>query len=248
MTRDISADFLEMTQYRHMGPPDQQKGRPQPPLQWPAEVGERFGLTDPRALDQGSVPLRAVIEQRRSLREFADEPLTLDELGHLLWATQGIRRVVPERATFRTVPSAGARHAFETLVLANRVDGLPAGLYRYLAIEHELVGRPSRPEFPERLTEACHGQTMVAASAATFIWVADRYRMFYRYGERGMRYLHLDAGHACQNLYLAAESIGAGTCAIGAFFDEKVNGLLGFDGFDRFVIYLAPVGKRPADR
>ena len=85
---------------------------------------------------------------------------------------------------------------------------------------------------------------MVAASAVTFIWVAVVHRMAWRYGQRGYRYLHLDAGHACQNLYLAAESVGCGVCAIAAFDDEDVSRVLGLDGEDQFAIYVATVGKK----
>jgi SagB-type dehydrogenase family enzyme len=142
------------------------------------------------------------------------------------------------------VPSAGARHAFETLLCINRVAGLPPGLYRFLALDHALIEENLEPAFADRLVEACLGQTFVKTCAATFIWVAEVYRMTYRYGERGYRYLHLDAGHVCQNLYLAAETIECGVCAIAAFEDDDVNRVLGLDGEQRFAIYLGTAGKK----
>jgi SagB-type dehydrogenase family enzyme len=144
----------------------------------------------------------------------------------------------------RTVPSAGARHAFETYLLLNNVEGLPPGLYRYLAIERRLLQLNLDPTMADQITDACWRQRMVKKSAVTFIWVAIKYRMVWRYGERGYRYLHLDAGHVCQNLYLAAEAIDCGVCAIAAFQDEELNRLLELDGEEEFAIYLATVGKK----
>jgi SagB-type dehydrogenase family enzyme len=182
------------------------------------------------------------IDRRRSVREYAAQPLPQESLSRLLWATQGIKRVMPGVATLRTVPSAGARHALETFVLANSVEGLEPGLYRYVASRHSLVARDNSPGVAQRAVKACLGQRFVESSAATFVWAAVPYRMTWRYGERGYRYLYLDAGHVCQNLYLAAESIGCGVCAIAAFDDEAMDRLVGADGFELFAIYVATVG------
>ena len=247
MSHGAGAQFIEQTKYKHAEPSDQEKGLPQPPLAWGDEGLATVELPSPDDLRFGDVSLREVVTRRTSLRTYADEPLSLDELSFLLWATQGVRKVVPGRATFRTVPSAGARHAFETHMSVQRVSGLEPGLYRYGAIDHRLIVCPAEDGLADRLAAACLGQAMVAQSAVTFVWVADRARMSWRYGERGMRYLHLDAGHVCQNLYLAAEAIGAGTCALAAFDDDAVNRLLGMDGVDRFAVYVAPVGKRKND-
>jgi len=203
-------------------------------------------LPFPEARDLGSMSLREAIETRRSFRNYTSEPLELEELSFLLWCSQGVKPESQDKFTLRTVPSAGARHAFETLLLVNRVDGLESGLYQYDAAAHGLVQWKSPADIAEQLTVACLDQPIVRNSAVTFIWVAERYRMAWRYGERGLRYLFLDAGHVCQNLYLAAESISAGACAIGAFTDEEINPLLGLDGVDHFVVYLAGVGKREA--
>jgi SagB-type dehydrogenase family enzyme len=242
----IGDEFMEKTRYRHLGPSDQERGVPPPPPQALLGGGARLSLPDPAPLPSGRFGFRESLERRRSLREYAAKPLTLRELSYLLWCTQGITRGTPQRGTFRTVPSAGARHPLETVVLANRVDGLPPGLYQFLAVDRQLATLHTGPEFADRMTVACLGQEMVHTSAAVFIWVADSYRMTWRYGERGFRYLHIDAGHVCQNLYLAAESIDAGACAIGAFRDDEVNNLLDLDGRSRFAVYLAAVGKRSA--
>jgi SagB-type dehydrogenase family enzyme len=99
-------------------------------------------------------------------------------------------------------------------------------------------------EIAEEIRMACKGQKAILNSALTFLWVATVERMTWRYGERGYRYLHLDAGHVCQNLYLSAQVIGCGSCAIAAFDDEALNQVIGVDGEEQFVIYLGTVGKR----
>ena len=238
--------FMKMTYHEHIGASDQRRGLRQPPLELGYDTSlPILDLPAPSALPEYPLDLKATIENRRSTRRYADQALTLDELSLLLWCTQGVREIVDTYATIRTVPSAGARHAFETYLLINQVDGLKAGLYRYLALDHKLVQLDTESDLADRLTKACWDQTQVKRSAVTFFWVAVPYRMTWRYGERGYRYLHLDAGHVCQNLYLSAEAIGAGVCAIAAFEDQVLNGLLELDGEESFVIYLATVGKKP---
>ncbi len=246
MTSGIGRQFMKKTQYRHMGPSDQQKGLPQPPLELtpPQSARETVDLPKPATIELGAMSLRQAIEARRSLRQYADTPLSLAELSYLLWCTQGVREITSGKATFRIVPSAGARHPFETTLLVNWVEGLDPGLYWFVASGHRLVKLEAEPGIAKRIVQAAYNQEFIAKSAVTFIWIADTVRTTWRYGERGYRYMHLDAGHVCQNLYLAAESIGAGCCAIGAFTDEAMNELLGLDGVDQFVIYMGVVGKR----
>lgn len=241
----IGQEFMEKTHYRHLAVSDQRRGLPQPPLQIPAAPTDV--LVDlPRPLDVrvDTLDMRTAIENRSSVRRYADAPLTLAELSYLLWCTQGVKRVEEGYVTMRTVPSAGARHALETCLLVNRVEGLEPGLYRFLAIEHKLIQVGLDAGLTGALTQACWGQQMVATSAVTFMWVAVAYRMTWRYGQRGYRYMHLDAGHICQNLYLAAEPIRCGVCAIAAFSDEDMSRILGIDGQEQFVIYVATVGKK----
>jgi SagB-type dehydrogenase family enzyme len=243
--KQFFADFLDQTSYPKISEAPQQLGAPQPPLEmpWPAEAA-LVVLPAPADLKIPAADLRKMIEQRRSLRKYLMQTLTLEELAYLLWLTQGVKRITGRPATLRTVPSAGARHAFETFLLVNRVDGLEPGLYRYIATKHALLKLDTPEDIAARFTEACHEQEHVMQSAVTFCWMAVTERMTYRYVERSLRYLHLDAGHVCQNLYLAAESIGCGVCAIAAFDDEKINRIVGADGVEHFVIYLGTVGKR----
>jgi SagB-type dehydrogenase family enzyme len=237
-------EFMEKTRYLYIGKSDQQKGLPQPPLELPPDPRARtISLPRPESLDIPPLDLRAAIERRRSVRSYLKKPITLEELSFLLWCTQGVQQVHGTQVTFRTVPSAGARHAFETYLLANDVEELGPGLYRYLALTHRLQQVNTDPALAHRITSACFGQQFILRSGVVFIWTAVPYRMTWRYGERGYRDLHLDAGHVCQNLYLAAEAVGCGTCAIAAFDDDMMNGILGINGSDQFTIYLATVGK-----
>jgi len=240
---DTGKTFMEKTKYQNMENAPQQLGEPQPSLEAPVDTEERIPLPDPAGLAFGDVPLIDTINQRRSLRRYRDIPVTLDELSYLLWCCQGVQKQ-GEKRTIRTVPSAGARHAFETYALVNRVEGLESGLYRYMALSGTLAPVNLNEGIAESLTNACLGQGMVLSAAATFFWVPEVERMYYRYGERGYRYLHLDAGHACQNLYLAAESVGCGACGIAAFNDDTLNAVLGLDGVKEFAVYACAVGKR----
>jgi len=244
----IGKEFMRQT--GPLGPREptaQEKGLPQPPLELPYDPqAPLIDLPDPLSTEIQPRDLRSVIAERRSLRKYAGEPISLAELSFLLWASQGVKKVTTRPVTFRTVPSAGARHAFETLLLINQVEGLQPGLYRYAAIEHALVRLDMPEDINWLITHACYEQSQVRTSAVTFIWVAVLERMEYRYGQRGYRYLHLDAGHICQNLYLAAEVIRCGVCAIAAFHDDELNGVLGLDGEEQFTVYLGSLGRQPA--
>lgn len=245
--KTIGQEFMRETQYQNMGPSSQSQGLPQPPLELPYDVTQRpVDLPAPADLAPEPVDLRALIEQRSTIRNYARTPLSLPELSYLLWCTQGVKSIHESLATSRTVPSAGARHAFETYLLANNVEGLDLGVYRFLASTHRLLRLElgDSPDITARLTRACLNQEQVARSAATFFWVAVVERMAWRYGERSYRYLHLDAGHVCQNLYLAAQGIGCGVCAMAAYDDVILNAVLELDGENEFVIYMATVGKR----
>jgi SagB-type dehydrogenase family enzyme len=233
------------TQHRYMPSSAQSRGEPQPPLELPYDSGQRlFELPPPDTLALEPVDLRTIIEQRRTVRNYTDEALSIAELSHLLWCTQGVQDVRGSYATVRTVPSAGARHAFETYLLVNAVDDIKHGIYRYLASAHQLTQLPLGENWTRRITQACMNQEQVARSAVTFMWVAVAERMCWRYGERGYRYMLLDAGHVCQNLYLAAEVIGCGVCAIAAYNDVALNRELELDGEELFVIYVASLGKK----
>lgn len=242
---EIGKEFMEFTKYKYLGESDQSQGLPQPPLERDYDIkANQIKLPPPDSLSLGNMPLVEAIVNRRSTRQYEDTSLTLEELSFLLWCTQGVKRTKPGVATLRTVPSAGCRHPFETWLLINNVEGVKKGLYSFIASEHKLVEVTTNDGIAERVVAGCCGQGFVGTSAVTFIWAADVYRTKWRYGERSYRYIHLDAGHVSQNLYLSAESIGCGVCAIAAFDDDEINGVLGLDGEKQFVVYVNTVGKK----
>jgi SagB-type dehydrogenase family enzyme len=222
---------------------DQRKGLPQPPSEKSVPTDavlidlpkpNRDIMTKPRLFD--------CIKDRKSRRKFTAESLALDELSYLLWATQGVREVMAGRG-FRTVPSAGCRHPFDTYLAVSRVDGLEPGFYRYLALSHQLALVEVASDIEARVKAVSGGMTWIASAAVIFVWVVTPYRSEWRYAGEAQRVMLLDAGHVCQNLYLAAESLGCGTCAIGAFKQTDIDAMFGLDGKEEFVLYCAPVGK-----
>jgi SagB-type dehydrogenase family enzyme len=223
----------------------QQKGVPPPPLEKPYTDDD--ALVDLKRHDEtglGSIPLARAIANRESRRRYTLKNLSIEELAFLLWATQGVREVDKNKVwTKRTVPSGGARHPFETYLVVNRVEGLRPGVYRYLPLEHKLVLVSGDPPVPAEISEACWDQAFVGESAVVFVWAAIPYRTEWRYSVIGYKDIAIEAGHVCQNLYLACEAIGAGTCAILAYDQKAMDALIGVDGEDEFTVYLAPVGK-----
>ncbi len=225
---------------------DQAQGLPPPPLQKPLPADAiRIDLPKPAAAAEGlTLPLVEAVNRRRSRRAFTMQPLSMRELSWLLWATQGIQRIFRGgAAAFRTVPSAGARHAFETYLAIERVEDMAPGLYRYLSVEHQLALVKPLPNPAALCAEAALNQEFVAQSAVVFIWTALPRRMEWRYGLAAHKVILLDAGHVGQNLYLACEAIRAGTCTLAAYDQDALDALLDVDGEEEFSVYLAPVGK-----
>jgi SagB-type dehydrogenase family enzyme len=222
---------------------DQKKGLSHPPLQKPISEGaELIDLVPLHDLSIGEIPLAEAIQRRRSRRTFTNQPLNMEELSFLLWATQGVQAVIHDGSTTRrTVPSAGARHPFETYLLVHRVTGLETGVYRYLAIEHRLAQLYIDPNLPEKSRSAC--SNFASQAAVVFAWTVIPYRTEWRYGAISPKLIAQDSGHVCQNLYLAVEAIESGTCAVGAYDQDEMDTLLQVDRLDEFTIYCAPVGK-----
>lgn len=224
---------------------EQNRGVPAPPLEKPFPADAvRIDLpegNDPGQL--GTMPVGEAIANRESRRNYAETPLTLNELSFLLWASQGIRIRLDRGHALRTVPSAGCRHAFETYLCVLNVEGVAPGIYRFLPLEHQLllVAGPDRLDL--RIGRAALGQMWAGDAAVVFVWSVLPCRMEWRYGMAAHKVIALDAGHVCQNLYLACEAIGAGTCAIAAYDQEAMDRLIGVDGKEEFTIYLAPVGR-----
>ena len=227
---------------------DQMKNLPQPPLE--KEFDDNCEIINLIPIEEIKIEkdnLIQNIQNRKSHRQYKDIPLTLEELSFLLWASQGVKSVYERNnksyATLRTVPSAGSRHPFETYLLINNVTGLEKGLYRYLAIEHKLIFIRKLENQSERIIEATLGQKFTGMAAVVFIWSCVTYRGEWRYNIAAHKAMLLDAGHICQNLYLACEGIKAGTCAIAAYDQEKVDKIINVDGENEFSVYLSPVGR-----
>lgn len=230
-------DFSQTDQNRRVPPPPIEKPIPEDAEIIPLPPIEKAKLT-------GNIDLWSAIAQRESCRFYSDESLNLDELSMLLWATQGVRLPLDEGHVLRTVPSAGCRHAFETYLCVLNVEGLEKGIYRYLPLENALLFSHAPEQLENRITRATLSQRFTGDAAVTFIWTAIPYRMEWRYGLAAHKVIALDAGHVCQNLYLACEAIDAGTCAIAAYDQSTMDELIDVDGQEEFTIYLAPVGKK----
>ena len=161
----------------------------------------------------GTVSVEQALQSRRSVRSFKRQPLTLDELSQLLWAAQGVAG-----ARFRTAPSAGALYPLEVYVAVGNVAGLEAAVYRYSPTAHAL-SEVRKGDVRKSLSSAALRQKWVGAGAVAIVFSAVYERTTGKYGERGIRYVHMEAGHAAQNVYLQAEALGLGTVVVGAFMD-----------------------------
>jgi SagB-type dehydrogenase family enzyme len=224
---------------------DQSIGVAPPPLEqpYPADARRIDLITKESWRGISGLDVVSAIEGRMSHRRFTRDPLTMEELSFLLWATQGIRQKVGDATAFRTVPSAGCRHALETYCCVLNVTELEPGIYRYLPVEHQLLVVSRENDLAQQLTVATLGQSFIGRSAVTFVWTTVPYRMEWRYALAAHKVIALDAGHVCQNLYLASAAINCGTCAVAAYHQEMMDLLLGVDGEDEFTLYLAPVGR-----
>lgn len=225
---------------------DRMKGLPAPRHQKPyPDDATLIKLTAPEDFSIGKMPLIDVISNRKSRRKYTEESLTLPQISFLLWATQGVRETSREKGSSsnkRTVPSGGGIHPFETYLLVNRIKGVEPGLYRYLPRDHLLCLLSHDKSLNKKIHEACYCQH-VMSSAVTFIWTVTPYRAEWRYGAFCHKIMAIDAGHVCQNLYLACEAISLGVCAIGAYNQKELDHSISVDGNDEFVIYAASAGK-----
>lgn len=240
-------DFLKSSIWKTIdfSTTDQSRGIKPPPAEKPCNPEDKkINLIKPG--DWKSIPevsVEAAIANRKSRRSYTEETIKLEELSFLLWATQGLRGKKSAVRNYRTVPSAGCRHALETYLAAFRVEGIPKAIYRYLPMSHQLVEVVKHENLEDLLTQAALGQSFAGKSAVTFIWTTIPARMEWRYSRTSYKVIALDAGHVAQNLYLACEAIGAGNCAIAAYDQEFVDKILGIDGIEEFTIYMSLIGK-----
>jgi len=192
-------------------------------------------LPEPRL--KSAVSLEETLLQRRSAREYADEALTLEEVSQLLWAAQG----VTAEWGGRTAPSAGALYPLETYLVVGNVENLAPGVYKYKPERHELV-KVKDDDVREELAKASLGQSWVKEGAIDIVIAAVYERTTRKYGDRGVRYVHMEAGHAAQNICLQATALDLGIVTVGAFHDEQVKNILGM-ARDETPLYVIPVGR-----
>jgi SagB-type dehydrogenase family enzyme len=192
--------------------------------------------------------LGEAIEKRRSIRELAQEPLPLETLGRLLHTAYGVRghcKMGPDWTAVRTTPSAGGRYPLELYVATQSVEGLADGIYHYDARAHELELR--RPGLAQpALADLTVGQEVTRLANVVIVVTAIRERTMWKYGQRGYRYVFIDAGHVGQNVYLVATALGLGPTAIGGFFDAEMNALLDLPS-DEEAVYVLCIGQPAED-
>lgn len=196
---------------------------------------------------RSKVSLWEILQKRRSYRTY-DESGTISggELSALLWATQGVTAKYGEML-FRTAPSAGALFPVETYISVRAVEGLENGIYHFRPQFFDLEFL-KKGDHSKELAIAALGQGMITRAQVSFIWTAVVERSKWKYRQRAYRYIYMDSGHIAENLYLAGEALDLGVCTIGAFFDDMADSLLGIEGDDESVIYMATVGCRKNQR
>lgn len=196
-------------------------------------VGEPMALPEPGF--PGTTTLEQALQQRRSVREYAKQPLTLDQVAQLAWAAQGDN---DPRGNGRTAPSAGATYPIELYVVARDVEGLNPGVYRYVSSSHQLEAVAAK-DAHEGLASA--SADWVAQAPAVLVIAGVVERTATRYGNRAQRYVDLEAGAVMQNVALAAVALGLGTVVVGAFDDQDVANAVGLEAGERPLV-LMPVG------
>ena len=238
--------FFDMEDYGSKVPKsDQENTKPIPPLQKEyQENSELIDLISPENFSIGNRPFLEIINSRVSRRKYTQEPITLEELSYLLWCTQGVKKKF-KYGVMRTVPSAGARSPFESYLIINRVEGLKPGLYRYISFEHKLLFVKPIEDAENKIGKLAYNQMFVGKGAVIFCWVAVPYRTEWRYTILAQKFIAIDIGLVCENLYLACESVNLGTVAIGYYEQNKLDKILELDGKDEFVILIAPIGRIP---
>ena len=241
----FKADFEILKQIKT----DKQKGIPAPSFQ--KEYNPNSELIELPSVDKDILVKPNILDcinDRRSVRKYGNEKITLAELSYLLWATQGIQTVKDKSSALRTVPSAGCTHPFETYLIINNVENLKCGVYRYLSLEHKLLLIKSLNNVDDAIDKATPNQPFVqgfvSKSAVVFAWSCIPYRSEHKFNITAHKKILIDIGHVCQNLYIASESLNHGTCAIGIYDQDVIDNMLDLDGVDEFVIYMACVGKK----
>jgi SagB-type dehydrogenase family enzyme len=191
----------------------------------------------PAPAQESDTSIEEAMAGRRSVRRYKDTPLKLEEVSQLLWAAQGVTSL----GGLRTAPSAGALYPLEVYVVAGNVEGLPAGIYNYIPLKHELKKVASGDRRAE-LSKAALGQAPVKNAAAVIVFSAVYSRITGKYGKRGIQYTYIETGHAAQNVLLQAVSLELGAVVIGAFYDDSLKEVMNLPD-EEDPLYIMPVGR-----
>jgi SagB-type dehydrogenase family enzyme len=194
-------------------------------------MAKEIRLQQPK--EKGSISIEETLHQRRSVRDYKRGPLRLDQVSQLLWAASG------RNLYRRTAPSAGATYPLEIYLVAGEVEGLEPGIYHYSPSRNSLE-IVNEEDVRNGLFRAALEQEMIEEAPVSIIIAADYSRTTGRYGQRGIRYVHMEVGHAGQNISLQAIALGLGTVMIGAFEDQKVKEVL---GINEDPLYIIPIGR-----
>jgi SagB-type dehydrogenase family enzyme len=244
--RTICDDFLQVTSYDRAtldaiweGRSYDRDNRPETYLTYPEAV-KRIPLGEPE-FPQGPT-LWEALRARRSKRDYLPEPITLQELNLLLWATQGITGELKDYQ-LRTAPSSGALYPIETYLFVQRVEGVEPGLYHLDVKGWALEALKLEEDVAETACAIALDQKHAGLAAVNFLWTAVMERCRAKYYERAYRYVWWDVGHVAENLHLAATSLGLGSVSMGAWYDEQAHDYLGIDGEQEFTALMASVGR-----
>jgi len=195
-----------------------------------------------------TVPYAELLDSRRSVRSYSSTPMTGAQLAFMLWSVNGIQTIRSEVATFRPVPSGGARHPFETYITVRNVEGLTPGLYHYLPTENmgekkvtlERLG--DIPNYEDTITEMVAGQAWASKAPVVLFYSCIPYKAEWRYHEMAHRVVLIDLGHVGQNAMLSAAALGLGSCCMAAYDQKVCDKLIGLDGLNEYTVYGVSVG------
>ena len=202
------------------------------------EIMNKVEISLPPPHKASNTSLEEVLWKRRSIRDFKQEAINLKEVSQLLWAAQGIT----DPSGKRTAPSAGALYPLEVYLVARDVEELEPGVYKYVPKDHKLI-KILKKDISQELAQAALGQSHVQEASANLVFTAVFKRTADKYGERGIRYVYMEVGHASENVYLQAESLDLGTVSVGAFHDEELKSILTLAA-EETPLYIMPVGRR----
>ena len=191
----------------------------------------------PESSHESNFSIEEALLKRRSTREYSGDPLTLDEISQILWSAQGITH----ENRLRTAPSAGGLYPLELYVVVGDVEGLEAGIYHYMPIENNLLKTVDGDRRSD-IADAALGQDWVEKAAINIVITAIYERTTGKYDDRGIRYVHIEVGHAAQNICLQATALNLGVVTVGAFNDEKVVQILHLNPEEK-PLYIIPIGK-----